>query len=128
MDASMAALIEMLGDLLPEGDLGKAVALGIAALFLLILAGRIRLEWLSALRKPIRVLWIRARCWVGAHYWKTLSWRLAKEDSCSGTDDYCHAVIEFCAVARCGRTIRYCQHCGTKTETPPLFDHPDVVG
>ena len=128
MDESMAAIIEMLSILLPQGDVGRVVALGIVALFALVLTGRVRLEWLALLRNPVRILWIRARCRVGAHYWKALSWRLARGESCSGTDDYCHAVIEFCAVARCGRTIRYCHFCGTKAEIPPLFDHPDVVG
>ena len=70
MDKVLTTILEILTKILPESDFGKVMCVLIIVLLLLIITGRLKLEWIG---KGMRYLWCRClKCPLGQH-----SWRLA---------------------------------------------------
>ena len=67
-DKILESFSEILLSILPESTFGKIVWLGIVAVFILILTGRLRLEWIGA---GLVYLWSRfIKCPMGKHAWR----------------------------------------------------------
>ena len=60
MNEFVKAVIEILGAVLPNSDAGKLIALLIVAGFLLVLAGRLKLKWISLGTRHI-YRWLRCK-------------------------------------------------------------------